>query len=121
MMRWPKIPRHFMMSITRMQSSSIATSKKLHLDESKMSDNIVAKAFESLKEIDNAKSKSSSIFIINNKIDNATTVEELLSVSNLELINKQHALKVNVLIPWKLYLINNKNNFDYFGYGIKNV
>ncbi|XP_025422415.1 uncharacterized protein LOC112692084 isoform X2 [Sipha flava] len=113
MMRWPIIPRHFMMSITRMQSSSIATSKKLHLDESKTSDNIVAKAFESLKEIDNAKSKNSSIFIINNKIDNATTVEELLSISDLGLINKQHALKaVSTLADWASSGRTQLHNFE---------
>lgn len=101
MMRWSRIPRHFMMSVVRMQSSSITTTKIIHHEESKTSNSIVAAAFASLKEIDKAKSKNSSYLIINNKIDNATTVEELLSISEMDQISKQHALKVNVF-----YIVN---------------
>jgi len=80
-----------------MQSSSITTVKQVHVEKSNKPNehNIVAAAFESLKDIDNAKSKNSSYYIINNKIDNAATVEELLAISELGLITKQHALKVN--------------------------
>jgi len=90
------MPRHFM-SVVRMQSSSITTTKLLRLDESKANNNIVAAAFESLKEIDNVKSKKSSFYIINNTIDNATTVEEILAISEIGLVSKQHALKVNII------------------------
>lgn len=106
MMRWSRIPRHFMMPVVRMQSSSITTSKLVHHEESKSSNSIVAAAFASLKEIDKVKSKNSSYHIINNKIDNATTVEELLSISEMEHISKQHALKVNVFILSIKFLIN---------------
>jgi len=86
-----------------MQSSSITTAKQVHVEKSNKPNehNIVAAAFESLKDIDNAKSKNSSYYIINNKIDNATTVEELLAISELGLITKQHALKaVSTLADW---------------------
>lgn len=98
MMRWSKTSRHFL-SIVRMQSSSITTAKLINVEKSNKPNehNIVAAAFKSLKEIDDAKSKSSSFYIINNKIDNATTVEEILAVSEIGLISKQHALKVNIL------------------------
>lgn len=96
MMRWSRTSRP-LLSIVRMQSSSITTAKLVHLEKSNKSNehNIVAAAFESLKEIDNAKSKKSAFYIINNKIDNATTVEEILSVTDAGLVSKQHALKVN--------------------------
>lgn len=103
-MRWSKTSRHVMMSIIRMQSSSITTPNVVRLDESKTANkanepnNIVAAAFASLKDIDIAKSKNSSFHIINNKIDNATTVEELLSICNMGYITKQHALKVNIML-----------------------
>ncbi|XP_001950421.2 FAST kinase domain-containing protein 4 [Acyrthosiphon pisum] len=100
MMRWSRMPRHFM-SVVRMQSSSITTTKQVRLNESKVPNNIVAAAFESLKEIDNAKSKKSSFYIINNTIDNATTVEEILAISEIGLVSKQHALKaVSTLAEW---------------------
>lgn len=95
MMRWSRMPRH-LMSAVRMQSSSITTTKLVCLDESKVTTNIVAAAFKSLKEIDNAKSQKSSFYIINNTIDNATTVEEILKITEIGLISKQHALKVNI-------------------------
>lgn len=96
MMRWSKTPR-LLLSIVRMQSSSITTTtKQVHLEKSNKSNehSIVSAAFESLKEIDNAKTKNSSFYIINNKLDNATTVEEILTIADLGLISKQHALKV---------------------------
>lgn len=103
MMRWSKISRHIMMSVIRMQSSSLTTTKLVFPDESKLSNkssehNIVAAAFASLKEIDDAKSKISSLYIINNKIDNATTVNEILTISEMSSFSKQHALKVNIVI-----------------------
>lgn len=109
------MPRHFM-SVVRMQSSSITTTKLLRLDESKASNNIVAAAFESLKEIDNDKSRKSSFYIINNTIDNATTVEEILAISEIGLVSKQHALKVNIIPVYffELYdVYNNLYNFIY--------
>jgi len=86
------------MSVVRMQSSNITTTKLVCLNESNKPNehNIVAAAFASLKEIDETKSKNSSFYIINNKIDNATSVKELLAISEMELISKQHALKVNI-------------------------
>lgn len=92
-----------MMSVIRMQSSSLTTTKLVFPDESKLSNkssehNIVAAAFASLKEIDDAKSKISSLYIINNKIDNATTVNEILTISEMSSFSKQHALKVNIVI-----------------------
>jgi len=92
------------MSVVRMQSSNVTTSKVVPLkEENKPNEqhSIVAAAFASLKEIDEAKSKNSSFYIINNKIDNATSVEELLAISEMELISKQHALKaVSMLAEW---------------------
>ncbi|XP_025194838.1 FAST kinase domain-containing protein 4 isoform X2 [Melanaphis sacchari] len=100
MMRWSRMPRH-LMSVVRMQSSNITTTKLVRLDESKVNNNIVAAAFESLKEIDNDKSRKSSFYIINNTIDNATTVEEILAISEIGLVSKQHALKaVSTLAEW---------------------
>jgi len=98
-MRWPRMSRHLLMSVVRMQSSNITTTKLVCSNESNKPNehSIVAAAFASLKEIDEAKSKNSSFYIINNKIDNATSVEELLAISEIELISKQHALKVNDL------------------------
>lgn len=95
MMRWSRTPR-LLLPIIRMQSSSITTTKQIHLEKSNKSNehSIVSAAFESLKEIDNAKTKNSSFYIINNKLDNATTVEEILTIADLGLISKQHALKV---------------------------
>lgn len=103
MMRWSRLSRHFMMSVVRMQSSSLTTTKLLVLDESKSTNkplehNIVAAAFASLKEIDDAKSKNSSFYIINNKIDNATTIDEILAIAEIAFITKQHALKVNFIM-----------------------
>lgn len=102
MMRWSKTSRHFL-SIVRMQSSSITTAKLVNYEKSKKPNdhNIVAAAFESLKEIDNTKSKNSSFYIINNKIDNASTAEEILAVSEIGVITKQHALKVNIFYHTK--------------------
>ncbi|VVC24876.1 RAP domain,FAST kinase leucine-rich,FAST kinase-like protein, subdomain 2 [Cinara cedri] len=105
MMRLLRTPRH-LMSVIRIQSLSITTSKLVRLDESNMSNkstdhNIVAAAFASLKEIDNIKSKNASFYIINNKIDNATTVEDLLVLSEVGSITKQQALKaVSTLADW---------------------
>lgn len=93
-----------MMSIVRMQSSSTTTPKLVRVEEIKTSNkpnepnNIVAAAFASLKNLDTAKSKNASFFIINNKIDNATSVEELLAVSDMGFITKSHALKVNTML-----------------------
>lgn len=100
-MRWSRMSRP-LMSVVRMQSSNIASSKVIRIDELKSGDklnenNIVAAAFASLKEIDNAKSKTSAFFITNNKIDNARTVEELLAITETETISKQHALKVSLI------------------------
>lgn len=101
MMRWSRLPGRLMMSAVRMQHSSVTSNKLVGLNEEKAipnksnNNNIVAAAFASLKEIDDAKTKSSSFYIINNKIDNATTVEELLVISEMTVISKQHALKVN--------------------------
>lgn len=101
-MRWLRTSRH-LMSIIRMQSSNITTPKLVLPNESKIASksndqNIVAAAFASLKELDDAKSKNSSFYIINNKIDNATTVEELLLLPENGLLSKQHALKVSILV-----------------------
>lgn len=95
-----------MLSVVRMQSSSLTTSKLVHVNESNKPNeqNIVAAAFASLKEINDTKSKSSSFYIINNKIDNATTVKELLEICNTGIISKQHALKVNYFY-YNLYYI----------------
>lgn len=111
MMRWSKMSRHFMMSVVRMQSSNLTTTKLVFLDEPKISNkstehNIVAAAFASLKEIDDAKSKKSSFYIINNKIDNATTVNEILAISEIGSISKQHALKVIILICFTQFTNN---------------
>jgi len=110
------MPRHFM-SVVRMQSSSITTTKLLRLDELKANNNIVAAAFESLKEIDNVKSKKSSFYIINNTIDNATTAEEILAISEIGLVSKQHALKVNIII-YNIFeldsVYNNLYDFIYY-------
>lgn len=101
MMQWSRTSRH-LVSVIRIQSLSITTSKLVRLDKPNLLNkptepNIVAAAFASLKEIDTAKSKNASFHIISNKIDNATTVEDLLSISEIKLISKQHALKVNVV------------------------
>lgn len=95
MMRWSRTSK-LLLSIVRMQSSSITTTKQVQFEKSNKANehSIVAAAFESLKEIDNAKTKNSSFYIINNKLDNATTIEEILTVSDIGLISKQHALKV---------------------------
>lgn len=97
MMRWSRTSKHLMLSIVRMQSSNITTTKLIHANESNKPNeqSIVAAAFASLKEIDDAKTKHSSFYVINNKIDNATTVNELLAISEMGIISKQHALKVN--------------------------
>lgn len=95
MMRWSRTSK-LLLSIVRMQSSSITTTKTVRLEKSNKPNehSVVSAAFESLKEIDNAKTKNSSFYIINNKLDNATTVEEILTITDVGLISKQHALKV---------------------------
>lgn len=101
MMRWSRLPGHLVMSVVRMQYSSVTSNKLGGLNEIKTlsnksnDNNIVAAAFASLKEMDDAKSKNTSFYIINNKIDNANTVEEILAISEMTVISKQHALKVN--------------------------
>lgn len=101
MIRWPRTPR-YLLSVIRIQSLSITTSKLIRLDKPNVSNkstehNIVAEAFASLKEMNTAKSKNKSFYIINNRIDNATTINDLLAISEVALISKQHALKVNVV------------------------
>lgn len=120
MMRWSRTSRHFLMSIVRMQSSNVTTPKVVPLKESNKPNeqhSIVAAAFASLKEIDETKSKNASFYIINNKIDNATSVDELLAISEAELISKQHALKVNKCLGKLIYCCSvDFNGFIYIFY-----
>lgn len=106
MMQWSRTSRH-LVSVIRVQSLGITTSKLVRLDKPNLANkstehNIVAAAFASLKEIDTAKSKNASFHILSNKIDNATSVEDLLSITETKIISKQHALKV---MSYNLYTI----------------
>lgn len=99
-MRWSRTSVHFI-SALRLQTRSLNTIKSTN-EELKTADknnssnsSIVAAAFASLKEIDSIKSsKKNSYFIVNNKLDNANTTEDLLELANAPVLSKSQALKV---------------------------
>ncbi|XP_050545799.1 FAST kinase domain-containing protein 4 [Daktulosphaira vitifoliae] len=108
MMRWSRTSIHFI-SALRLQSRSLNTIKP-SAEDFKIADkknnpsnsSIVAAAFASLKEIDSTKSsKKNAYFIVNNKLDNAKTTEDLLELANAPVLSKSQALKaVSILAEW---------------------
>ncbi|XP_050421430.1 FAST kinase domain-containing protein 4 [Adelges cooleyi] len=111
MMRWSRTSKQII-SVLRTQASKMSNVKPAIPEEPKTitkisntnspTSSIVAAAFASLKEIDTAKTiKKNVYYIINNKIDNANTIEDLLGLADSSTLSKSQALKaVSMLADW---------------------